>query len=213
MLSNRLPYARMEALARNDPNTVAARVARAGLWCMGGWRLVGDAPTVPRAVCLAVPHTTNSDGLLLVLLTKSVGMSISWMVKDSWTKGIIGPIVRAVGGIGIDRSAPSGMVGQMVEELRRRTHLHLVIPPEGTRSRTEHWKSGFYHIALGADVPVVPAYIDYRNKTGRFGDPIAMTGDVRADMDRIRGVYTEAREMAAVPENFGPIRLREEDEV
>lgn len=167
---------------------------------------------MPRAVCLAVPHTTNSDGLLLVLLTKSVGMSISWMVKDTWTKGIFGPIVRGVGGIGIDRSAPHGMVGQMIDELGRREHLHLVIPPEGTRSLTERWKSGFYHIAVGAKVPVVPAYIDYRNKTGSFGDPIEMTGDVHTDMDRIRAVYTEARDMAAVPENFGPIRLREEDD-
>jgi 1-acyl-sn-glycerol-3-phosphate acyltransferase len=195
-----------------DRNTAAARAARAGLRLVGGWRFVGDAPTVPRAVCLAVPHTDNMDGLLLVLLSASVGMPISWMVKDAWGKGAVGRIVRGVGGVPIDRSAAHGVVGQMIHELETREQLFLVIPPEGTRSRTEYWKSGFYHIARGANVPVVPGFLDYRDKTGRFGDPIDLTGNVHEDMDRIREVYRDAPKMARHPEKFGPIRLREEDD-
>lgn len=194
-----------------DTNTAKARAARASLRLLGGWRFVGDLPKVPRAVCLAVPHTDNMDGLLLVLLTASVGMPISWMVKDSWGKGPIGRVVRSVGGVPIDRSAAHGMVGQMIDELKTRDQLFLVIPPEGTRSRTDYWKSGFYHIALGAGVPVVPGFLDYRDKTGRFGDPIDLTGDVRKDMDTLREVYRDAPKMPRYPEKFGPIRLREED--
>ncbi len=98
----------------------------------------------------------------------------------------------------------------MIEEFRRREDLYLVIPPEGTRSRADYWKSGFYHIALGAKVPILPAFLDYRNKVAGFGQPIDLVGDVRTDMDRIRSFYGDAAVMARHPERFGPIRLREE---
>ena len=104
------------------------------------------------------------------------------------------------------------VVGQMVEEFARRDELMLVIPPEGTRSRTDYWKSGFYHIALGASVPVVPGFLDYRSKHGYFGEPVTLTGNVRADMDVLREVYAGAAALARHPEKMGPIRLREEEE-
>lgn len=192
-------------------SATARTIARAWLATMGGWRFVGEVPKLRKAVYLAVPHTANQDGLLLVLLTKSVEMDIAWMVKDAWGKGLTGPMVRAFGGVPIDRSAPHGMVEQMVAEFERRDDFHLVIPPEGTRKRAECWKSGFYRIALGAKVPVVPGFLDYRNKVGGFGDPITLTGDVRVDMDAIRAFYGDAAPMARYPEKFGPIRLREED--
>ena len=128
-------------------------------------------------------------------------------------RGLTGPLVRAVGGVPIDRSGRHGMVEQMIEQMARREDFHLVIPPEGTRSRADYWKSGFYRIALGAGVPVVPGVLDYRNRTGGFGPPIAMTGDVHVDMQNIRDFYgPDAPELARYPEKFGPIRLREEDE-
>jgi 1-acyl-sn-glycerol-3-phosphate acyltransferase len=193
--------------------TLGGLVARAWLRLLGGWQFEGALPEPKKAVCLAVPHTDNIDGLLLVLLAKSVGMEISWMVKDVWGRPPIGWIVRAVGGVPIDRSRANGMVEQMAEELRRRERLHLVIPPEGTRSYVEHWKSGFYRIALAAGVPVVPAYLDFRRKRGGFGPPIALVGDVRADMDEIRAFYgPDVAAMGRHPELVGPIRLREEAE-
>ena len=149
---------------------------------------------------------------MLVLLAASIGLPISWMVKDDWGKGPVGAIIRQLGGVPIDRSAPHGMVGQMIDEMKRREELYLVIPPEGTRKRTEYWKSGFYRIAVGADVPVVPGFLDYASKTGGFGDPIYMTGDVAADMDKIRAVYTAVAATPRYPDKFGPIRLREESE-
>lgn len=179
---------------------------------LGGWRFVGDVPEPKKAVCLAVPHTTNLDGLLLVLLTKSVGMDVSWMVKASWGKGPFGNVVRGVGGVFIDRAASHGMVEQMIQEFARRETLHLVIPPEGTRSRTDFWKSGFYRIALGAKVPIVPGFLDYRVRQGGFGSPIDLSGNVKQDMDRIRHFYRDVATKARYPNKVGPIRLRDESE-
>jgi 1-acyl-sn-glycerol-3-phosphate acyltransferase len=197
--------------ATDGRRPLGVRVARAGLGALGGWRYVGEVPAVPKAVCLAVPHTDNLDGLLMVLLAQSVGMSISWMVKDAWTKPPVGWLVRGFGGVPVDRRKANGMVGQMVAQFERQERLYLVIPPEGTRTRAEHWRSGFYRIALGAKVPVVPGFLDYRTKVGGFGEPIEMTGDVRHDMDRLRAFYgVDAAAMARHPEKFGPIRLAEE---
>ncbi len=196
---------------RANRGTAKARLAAATLRALGGWRFVTDVPEPRRAVCLAVPHTDNLDGLLLVTLAQSVGMSISWMVKDAWVKPpVVGHMVRAVGGVGVDRTAAHGMVGSMIEAFEKKDDLYLVIPPEGTRSLTECWKSGFYRIALGAKVPIVPGFLDYPNKRGGFGDPIEMTGDVKTDMDAIREFYRDAKAMARHPDKFGPIRLRDE---
>jgi 1-acyl-sn-glycerol-3-phosphate acyltransferase len=159
---------------------------------------------------LAAPHTTNMDGLLLVLLTRSIGMTAKWMVKDTWTKGPIGVVTTRVGAVGIDRDTANGVVGQMVEEFERSDELHLLIPPEGTRSRADYWKSGFYQIALEAGVPVIPSYVDYRSKRAGFGAGRMLTGDRAADMDVFRYFYRDGAEMAKHPAKFGPIRLRDE---
>jgi len=196
---------------RGDRTSISARLAQASLRALGGWKLVGEIPRPRKAVCLAVPHTDNLDGMLLVLLSQSVGMSISWMIKDTWGKPPVGWLVRSVGGVPIDRSKAHGVVGEMIAEFARRDDFYLVIPPEGTRKRTDYWKSGFYHIALGAAVPVVPGLLDYRKKQGSFGEPITLTGNVRADMDVLREAYAGVASLARHPEMVGPIRLREEE--
>lgn len=195
-----------------NPKTFGSRAARAMLWMLRGWRIETTTLPAPRTVLLAVPHTTNLDGLLLVLLTRSVGMKSSWMVKDFWLKPPFGWVVGRVGAIPVDRSRATGMVGQMVELFDEGGAFQLMVPPEGTRSLTTTWKSGFYRIAVDANVPVTPAYIDYRNRTGGFLDPIAMTGDVDVDMAAIRSAYPEAKQMARHPEKFGPIRLGAESD-
>ncbi len=176
-----------------------------------GWAYEGDVPPEKKYVMLAVPHTTNWDGLLLVLVTKQLGLPIHWMIKKSWTEGAIGAVVRRTGAIGIDRSKTNNVVDQMVEVLRGRDEMVLAIPPEGTRHLTDHWRSGFYHIARGANVPVVPGYLDYGRKRAGMGRAIHLSGDVRADMDQIRAFYETRRPTPYKPGAFGPIRLREED--
>jgi 1-acyl-sn-glycerol-3-phosphate acyltransferase len=110
----------------------------------------------------------------------------------------------------VNRSRSTNMVDQMIEQFRTRESLVLAIPPEGTRSRAEHWRSGFYRIAVGAKVPVVPGYLDFARKRAGLGPPIDMTGDVRIDMDRIRAFYAEKNPQGRIPSKVGPIRLREE---
>lgn len=193
-----------------NPKTIGSRLARAGLWVLGGWKMNAPLPTEPQAVMLACPHTSNLDGLLLVLLTRSVGMPAKWMVKDTWTKPPIGWLSRRVGAVPVDRSKPNGMVGQMVERFESGDDFLLLIPPEGTRSLTDHWKSGFYRIATNAGVPVVPAYVDYNTRTGGFGSPIVLTGDIGDDMDKLREFYADGATMARKAEKFGPVRLADE---
>ncbi|MEI8259268.1 MAG: lysophospholipid acyltransferase family protein [Deltaproteobacteria bacterium] len=179
---------------------------------LAGWKYEGPVPTEPKFVMLAVPHTSNWDGALLVLLTRSIGLEIQWMVKDAWIKGALGPAMRGLGAVGVDRSRRQNLVEQMIEQFGTRDRFALAIPPEGTRSRVPYWKSGFYHIALGARVPVVPGYLDFARKRGGLGPAIQLTGNPVVDMDVIRAFYARMNPTPCVPENFGPIRLREEDE-
>ena len=171
----------------------------------------GPMPTEPHAVMLAGPHTSNLDGLLLVLTTRSVGMKAYWMVKHTWVKPPMGWLTKRVGAVPIDRNKANGVVGQMVEQFAERDEFLLMVPREGTRSRAEHWKSGFYQIAITADVPVIPTYLDYRTKRAGFGPAFRLTGDKRADMDRLRDFYKDGAEMARTAEKYGPVRLRDED--
>jgi 1-acyl-sn-glycerol-3-phosphate acyltransferase len=193
------------------PTTLGARTARLGLRLLR-WKFEPSEMPPHHAVMLALPHTTNLDGLLLVLVTRSIGLPASWMVKDLWVKPPMGWLTKRVGAVPVDRRKSNGMVGQMVERFDELDTFQLLIPPEGTRGLTEHWKSGFYRIAVAADVPVVPTYLDYQNRRGGFGPPIMMTGERSVDMDAIREYYDGlgGGAMARHPEKFGPIRLEDE---
>lgn len=177
---------------------------------VAGWRFEGELPREKKYVCIAYPHTSNWDGFLMITVATQLGLKARWMIKESWTKGMLGAALRDLGAIGIDRSRAHSVVAQMVAEFARHEEFVLGVPPEGTRSRTEYWKSGFYHIAVGARVPVVPAYIDFGQKRAGMGPPMMMTGDTCADMDRLREFYGSLQLRAYSPENVGPIRLREE---
>jgi len=192
-----------------QPSLGASLSARAA--GLAGWEFEGGQPAVRRYVCLAVPHTSNWDALLLLLLARGIGLPMAWMIKDSWIRGPLGPALLSLGAVAVDRSRKNDLVQQMIEEFGKRDELVLGIPPEGTRKRAEHWKSGFYAIARGAGVPVVPGYLDYATKRAGLGPPIELTGDVRADMDRVRAFYRERAPRARRPDWFGPIRLRSEE--
>jgi len=188
---------------------IADRLASLSLRAVG-WQFENELPPLKKCVVLAVPHTSNWDGLLLVGLAQAARLPMAFMIKAEWVRGPLGPLLRRAGAVAVDRDRAGDVVGQMVEEFQRRDELVLVIPPEGTRGRADHWKSGFYRIALAAGVPVVPGYLDFRRKRAGFGPPIQLTGDVRADMDRIRAFYDSQAPTPFYPDQFGPIRLREE---
>lgn len=177
---------------------------------LAGWKFEGAKPSVKKCVVLAWPHTSNWDGLLLIAVAQSIGLDMAWMIKNDWVKGPMGVLLRRLGAVAVNRDGAHNLVDQMIEEFRRRDSLVLVIPPEGTRKRAETWRSGFYHIARGADVPVVPGYLDYKRKRAGLGPPIPMTGDVKADMDAIRAFYDSVDATGFAPDAVGPIVLRDE---
>lgn len=201
----------MESRTKEAHASNPSRLALSSLR-LAGWQFEGGLPSEKKYVCLAVPHTSNWDGLLFILLAQSIGLELEWMIKDSWVKSPVGPILRRLGAVGIDRGRSRNVVDQMLHRFKERESFVLAIPPEGTRSRTEYWKSGFYHIAVGAGVPVVPGYLDYGRKRAGLGSAITMTGAPRADMNEIRAFYARQNPIPFDPSNFGPIRLREEEE-
>lgn len=183
----------------------AAACLRRGKWTIGH-----PPPRLDKYVAVAAPHTEWWDGFWMLCFAWWWGLRINWLAKNSVMRWPVAGLLRRTGVVPVDRSAPQGLVGQIVEQFEQRERLVLSIPPEGTRVRREYWKSGFYHIARQADVPVCLSYLDYAKRVAGFGPCFRLTGDVRADMDRIREFY--AGISGKIPENFTPPRLREEED-
>ena len=181
------------------------------LWFLrlAGWTVEGERPDHARFVLIAAPHTSNWDFPYMLAFATLFGVKISWLGKHSLFFPPVGWILSALGGIPIVRHKNSNVVSDMVAVFNSRSELALVIPTEGTRTRVDYWKSGFYHIASGARVPIVPSYLDYGQKRGGFGPALTPSGDVRADMDYFREFYAPMK--GKFPDRFGPIRLREEE--
>lgn len=182
-------------------------IARVALY-IGGWTVETPPPDLDKFVVLAAPHTYWWDGFWMLAFAWRFGIRLSWLVKLSSTRGLMGWLVRRTGAVPVDRSSPQGLVQQLVEEFRNNDELVLVIPPEGTRAKRELWKSGFYHIARQSDVPIALSYLDYGRTAIGFGPCFKLTGNVSADMQKIRDFYGTMR--GKIPENFTEPRLREE---
>ncbi len=174
-----------------------------------GWEAVGDAPSEPAFVAIAAPHTSNWDLPYSLACAWARGVDPKWMGKHTLFEGPLGGLLRAIGGIPVVRHERRNMVDQMADLLREGKPLALMVPAEGTRSKHDYWKSGFYRIAQAADVPVVLAFLDYEGKRGGLGPALRMTGDVKADMDRIRAFYADKAPL--FPENYTEPRLRDEE--
>ncbi|MGK2857824.1 MAG: lysophospholipid acyltransferase family protein [Thermoanaerobaculia bacterium] len=174
------------------PTTLGARLAR---WAFGiaGWRLEGRAPSDPHCIILGVPHTTNWDLALAILTGAGLGFRLRWLGKDSVFWEPLGTLMRWVGGIPVDRSSRTGMVQALVARMKSEREFALCIAPEGTRKYTDHWKSGFYRIALAADIPVILGFCSYDRKIVGLGPAIRLTGDRDADMAKIASFYADKR--------------------
>jgi 1-acyl-sn-glycerol-3-phosphate acyltransferase len=182
-------------------------LARGLLW-LTGWRPEGERPAARRFVLIAAPHTSNWDLAYLLALAVVFDVRISWMGKHALFRAPLGWFMRAAGGIPVVRHRRGNLVEQAAQLLRDSDALALVVPSEGTRGYVPHWKSGFYHIARAADVPIVLGYLDYSRKRGGFGPELIPTDDVRADMEEIRAFYAD--KVGRHPEQTGEIRLKEE---
>lgn len=175
-----------------------------------GWTVEGKAPEAPRFIIIAAPHTTNWDLLFMVSAAFALGIRMNWLGKHSLFVFPIGPVLRYLGGIPVVRSERRDMVQQMADRLRGEGSFGIAVPPEGTRSAVEFWRSGFYRMAEAADVPIALCFLDYKRKQAGLGLVLTPSGDVRADMDKIRAFYAD--KSGKYPEKFLTPRLREEDE-
>jgi 1-acyl-sn-glycerol-3-phosphate acyltransferase len=175
-----------------------------------GWTLGGGPPPIDKYVLIGAPHTSTWDLFHMLALMMALKAKIRWMGKKSLFKGPGGWMLHALGGFAIDRSDAKGLVEQLVERFEKESVLCLAMSPEGTRSHRDYWKSGFYRIALAANVPVVFGYLDFGRKTGGFGPTLHLTGDVCADMDKIRAFYGDIKGHNL--EKQGPVRLRMEEQ-
>jgi len=173
-----------------------------------GWRLEGEVPSTAKFVFIAAPHTSNWDLVFMLAAAWAMRVRIHWFGKHTLFAGPMGWVLRSFGGLPVDRRATRGTVAQAVELFERSDTLRLAVPPEGSRSHRGRWQSGFYHIARGAGVPVVTGFLDYATRRTGLGPTIRLSGDVAADMDRIRAFYEPMR--GKYPQLQGPIRLREE---
>lgn len=169
-----------------------------------GWTLVEPLERPAKAVLVGYPHTSNWDGVYALLVKLALGLDARWVGKDTLFRWPIGGIMRRLGGIPIDRSAPHGFVAQMAAEFASRPDFLLVIAPEGTRSLTKGWKSGFYRIALAAKVPVALAFVDYERREAGILTYLTLTGDPASDIATIAAHY-EGRQ-GKHPELASPIR-------
>ncbi|MFT4623659.1 MAG: 1-acyl-sn-glycerol-3-phosphate acyltransferase [Myxococcota bacterium] len=174
-----------------------------------GWDFVEPFPTDKKMVVLSGPHTSNWDFLFMSCAALIYRAEIRAMAKASAFRFPMGPLVRSIGALPIDRSGAHGVVDQMVQLFNSSERLLLVIPASGTRSKRPYWRSGFYWVAHQAQVPLALSYLDYENKRAGILCTLRTTGDIHADMERIRQAYAHIR--GKYPENRSEIRLKEED--
>ncbi|WP_087543933.1 1-acyl-sn-glycerol-3-phosphate acyltransferase [Acinetobacter sp. WCHA29] len=172
-----------------------------------GWELDNHWDlNVDQCVMIAAPHTSNWDALYARLALKALGVNVRLTIKDSYMKFPFGPFVRAMGGIGIDRSvkqegqARPSMVQLMSDLFKTHPKLVMLVTPEGTRAKQEQWKTGFYHVATNAGVPIALAYMDYAKKKTGVGKIVYPTGDYEKDMVEIMSFYADIN--AKFPEKF-----------
>lgn len=174
---------------------------------LAGWEVADYVPDVPKMVLIGYPHTHNLDFPLMLACAAQLGVAVKWFGKESLFRPPFGALLEALGGIQVDRSAAHNVVERMVEVFEAHERMVLLISAEGTRLYRDAWKSGFYHIACGADVPIGLTYLDWGRHRAGIGAVILPSGDVRHDMEQIRTYYAELDPIGRVPENAGQIRL------
>ncbi len=160
---------------------------------LAGWRLTGVAPDVPRCLVIFAPHTSNWDFLVLLLVRAGFHRRVSYLGKHTLFRPPFGWLFRALGGIPVQRSEHHHLVKTIAQEFVKRERLWLCMAPEGTRQKTDYWRSGFYYIALEAKVPVLFAFLDAEKRECGLGDLLYLSGDVDADLETIRRFYADKR--------------------
>ncbi len=170
-----------------------------------GWQLDAQLPPEKKYVIIGAFHTSNWDFPIGILGLWAMGLKACWVGKHTLFRGPLGPAFKLLGGIPVDRTVHTGFINRIAEQYKSRDEMALTIAAEGTRSKTEYWKTGFYHIAVEAGVPIALGYIDYGKKKLGIGATLYPTGDINADFEIIREFYKDKTGLR--PENQGPIAL------
>jgi 1-acyl-sn-glycerol-3-phosphate acyltransferase len=173
---------------------------------LSGWRVVGEVPR--EGVLVGAPHTSYWDFVLMLLVMWNGGVPPRVLMKKELFVGPLGPVLRAFGGIPVDRENPAALVRELIAQARSGRPFLLVIAAEGTRRKTEYWKSGFYRIARSANLPIALGFVDGPSRTAGFGPTLHPTGDVAGDMAQVRAFYADKRGIR--PALRTEPRLREE---
>jgi 1-acyl-sn-glycerol-3-phosphate acyltransferase len=171
-------------------NTVL-RAFSIGFLKLTGWKVEGSLPTgCAKSVFIAAPHTSNWDLPYTLMVAFALRLNIYWMGKSQLFRPPFRGIMMWLGGIPVQREQANNLVSASIDAIKAADGpLQLVVPPEGTRSKTRYWKTGFYYIAAGAQVPIVMAYMDYERKISGLGPVFVPTGNVEADMAAIKAFY------------------------
>ncbi|WP_435298862.1 1-acyl-sn-glycerol-3-phosphate acyltransferase [Timonella sp. A28] len=185
-------------------------IAKVG-WKISKWEHVSTVVPEPGkpSILIGAPHTSNWDFILMLGIAWELGIKVRFLGKDSLFKFPLGILMRALGGIPVDRKRPYGLVEDLVKQAKSDDSFVLVVTPEGTRGTGKYWKSGFYRIAMQTGVPITLGYVDRDTMTSGLGATFTPTGDVHADMDFVRDFYKDKSGLK--PHLRTEPRLREED--
>ncbi len=183
-------------------------IAKSLLW-LGGWTAVGHSPVADKAVVIVAPHTSNWDAIWALSYKVATGLDIRFFAKHNAFWFPLGVILRALGGIPLDRSQPGSAVKEAVNAFAENESFYFGLAPEGTRRLQAHWKSGFYRIAHEANVPVVLGFLDFGSRRVGLGPAIELSGNRDHDIARIREFYSAID--GCHPENATPVIFPHDD--
>jgi 1-acyl-sn-glycerol-3-phosphate acyltransferase len=172
-----------------------------------GWKVYGTIPShIRKAVVIAAPHTSQWDFIYSLAAFRILNLKVNYVAKKELFKFPVKQILEATGGIPVKRDKNQQLVELMIDRINKADDLYMMIPAEGTRKWVKRWKSGFYHVAQRANVPVMMGYLDYKNKKAGFGPPVYLTGDKAVDMAVIRNFYKDIT--AKHPEKWNPDAIK-----
>jgi 1-acyl-sn-glycerol-3-phosphate acyltransferase len=195
----------MSAIELSPTRSLSQTLAHSFLNILG-WKVEANLPPTSKYVMIGAHHTSNIDFPLTLLVTSAMGIKLNWIGKDSLFRRPFGGLMRSLGGIPVDRFTHNKFVDQMIAAFHKHPEFVVAISPEGTRKKTDYWRTGFYYIALGAKVPIALSYLDYRRKVGGIGTSLMPSGDIQADMDQIREFYVDVT--GKFPHQQGEVQIR-----
>ncbi|MCA0456905.1 MAG: lysophospholipid acyltransferase family protein [Chloroflexi bacterium] len=187
-----------------EANLFISWLARFIFWVVG-WKVTGKVPNFPKMLLIGVPHTSNWDGAIFYVFSLAIRTHIKFIGKHTLFKFPFGGLMRFAGGIPVNRSTTLNAVDQIVDQFNQHERMAVIVAPEGTRSLTKHWKTGFYYIALKAQVPIVLGYVDYSRKEVGLGPNFMPTGNIVEDFKIIQAFYAD--KVGRHPEKQGPVVL------